>query len=189
MNTRAMRGFWRGRNLIRLSCLLALAACVTTPRTPTTSDAAAATVTEAESVAPAVSSIVFRGSPARDDTYGLGETVEVRVEFDSPVTATGKPRMALTIGSQTRQAVYSGHSAFTLPGAVGTFVDEHVLSFDYLVQSTDRDEDGISIPANALALNGGTISHAAAPKVDADLAYNSVPADPGRKVDGSRVTP
>ena len=100
------------------------------------------------------------------------------------------PRLAgNTIGSQTRQAIYSGHSTFTVPGAVGTFVDEHVLSFDHLVQSTDRDEDGISIPANALALNGGTISHAAAPKVDADLAHNSVPADPGRKVDGSRVTP
>ena len=127
--------------------------------------------------------------PATGDTYVRGERVRVWVEFDRDVTVTGRPLVALTIGSQTRQAIYSGHSTFTVPGAVGTFVDEHVLSFDYLVQSTDRDEDGISIPANALALNGGTISHAAAPKVDADLAHNSVPADPGRKVDGSRVTP
>ena len=127
--------------------------------------------------------------PPTGDTYVRGERVRVWVEFDRGVTVTGRPLVALTIGSQTRQAIYSGHSTFTVPGAVGTFVDEHVLSFDYLVQSTDRDEDGISIPANALALNSGTISHAAAPKVDADLAHNSVPADPGRKVDGSRVTP
>ena len=127
--------------------------------------------------------------PPTGDTYVRGERVRVWVEFDRGVTVTGRPLVALTIGSQTRQAIYSGHSTFTVPGAVGTFVDEHVLSFDYLVQSTDRDEDGISIPANALALNSDTISHAAAPKVDADLAHNSVPADPGRKVDGSRVTP
>ena len=127
--------------------------------------------------------------PPTGDTYVRGERVRVWVEFDRDVTVTGRPHVALTIGSQTRQATYSGHSTFTVPGAVGTFVDEHVLSFDYLVQSTDRDEDGISIPANALALNGGTIGHAAAPKVDADLAHNSVPADPGRKVDGSRITP
>ena len=68
-------------------------------------------------------------------------------------------------------------------------VDEDVLSFDYLVQATDRDEDGISIPANALGLSGGTITHAASPASDADLAHGAVPADPGRKVNGSQATP
>ena len=57
------------------------------------------------------------------------------------------------------------------------------------MQEGDRDEDGISIAANALILNGGTISHAAAPKVDADLAHNAVPADTGRKVNGSPAEP
>ena len=126
--------------------------------------------------------------PPSGDTYVRGERVRVWVEFDRDVMVSRRPQVALTIGSQTRQATYSGHSTVALTGG-GTIVDEDVLSFDYLVQATDRDGDGISIPANALDLNGGTIKHAAAPTIDADLAHGAVPADPRRKVNGSRVTP
>ena len=166
-----MRKGWRGRNLIGLSCLLALAACVTTPPTLTTSDAAAATVDQAESTAPAVSSIAFRGSPARGDTYGLGETVEVNVRFDRAVAATGKPQVALTIGTQTRHATLSSWSTQS-------------LYFSYSVQEVDRDENGISIPANALVLNGGTITTTDG-TTDADLTHEAVAALRGSKVNGS----
>ena len=166
-----MRSLWRGRNLIGLSCLLALAACVTTPPTPTES---AATVTQAESTAPAVSSIAFRGSPERDDTYGLGETVEVNVRFDRAVTATGKPQVALTIGPQTRYATLSSWS-------------RQSLYFAYTVQEEDRDDDGISIAANALVLNGGTIKSADG-TIDADLTHEAVAAERGDKVNGSLST-
>ena len=101
---------------------------------------------------------------------------------------TGRPRVALTIGSQTRQATYSGHSTVVAPNG-GTIVDEDVLSFDYLVQATDRDTDGVSIPANALALNGGTIKLGSDRTIDADVAHGAVPADPARKVNGDRATP
>ena len=57
-----------------------------------------------------------------------------------------------------------------------------------MVQATDLDEDGISIPANALALNDGTIKHAGDGAIDADLTHEAVAADPARKVSGSRVT-
>lgn len=110
------------------------------------------------------------------------------VEFDRDVMVTGRPRVALAIGSQTRQATFSGHSTMVAPDG-GTIVDEDVLSFDYLVQSADRDEDGIEIPANALALNGGSIKLAVDHTIDADLAYGAVAADPGRKVNGSRAAP
>ena len=126
--------------------------------------------------------------PPSGDTYVRGEIVRVWVEFDRDVTVTGRPLVALTIGSQTRHATYSGYSTVIVPGG-GMVVDEDVLSFDYLVQATDRDEDGISIPANALGLSGGTITHAASPASDADLAHGAVPADPGRKVNGSQATP
>ena len=104
------------------------------------------------------------------------------------MTVTGRPLVALTIGSQTRHATYSGYSTLIVPGG-GMVVDEDVLSFDYLVQATDRDEDGGSIPANALGLSGGTITHAASPAIDADLGHDAVAADPGRKVNGGRATP
>ena len=47
---------------------------------------------------PGVREIYFVSSPARGDTYELGETIEVMVEFDRVVRVTGSPRVALTIG-------------------------------------------------------------------------------------------
>ena len=137
--------------------------------------------------APALSAIYLDNHvpPPTGDTYVLGETVRVWVEFDKEITVTGRPQVALTIGSETRQAHYSGFSVAVTPDG-GTIVDKDVLSFDYRVQATDRDEDGVGIPANALALNGGTIKHAGDGTTDAGLTHDAVPADPTRKVDGSR---
>ena len=97
------------------------------------------------------------------------------VEFDSTVAVSGTPGMALTIGAQTRYAAYSASSG------------EYAYLI-YTVQEDDRDEDGISIPANALILNGGAIT-AADGTTDADLGHEAVAADPTRKVSGSRATP
>ena len=119
---------------------------------------------------PRVREISFRSSPATGDTYGLGETVEVEVDFDKVVTATGQPQIALTIGSETRHAAFSGWS-------------RRSLHFSYTVQEEDRDEDGVSIAANVLVLNGGTITTAGT--VDADLTHEALAAQHGRKVNGS----
>ena len=140
--------------------------------------------------APAVTAIYLDNHvpPPTGDTYVRGERIRVWVEFDKEVTATGSPRVALTIGDQTRHADYSGFSVAVTPDG-GRIVNKDVLSFDYFVQATDRDEDGVGIPANALALDGGTIKHAGAATTDADLAHDAAPADPTRKVDGSRIAP
>jgi len=151
---------WRRRDLIGFSCLLALTA--------------AATVVHAQRAAPAISSVSFNGSPARGETYELGEAVEVEVKFDRAVSPTGFPHVALTIGTQTRQATlvrWSGRSLF----------------FIYTVQERDRDEDGITIAANALVLSGGTIRGADG-TTDADLAHEAVSPERRRKVDGSLIT-
>ena len=132
-------------------------------------------VNGSEVTPPRVSAIRFAYSPARGDTYELGETVEVEVEFNRAVEATGNPQVALTIGSEKRHAAFAGWGSQT-------------LYFDYTVQAGDRDEDGISIAANALSLNGGTIT-AADGKTDADLTHGAVAAEGGRMVDGSDVTP
>ena len=124
---------------------------------------------------PRVRDISFRSSAARGDTYGLGETVEVVVEFDGAVHATGEPRLALTIGKRTRYAAHSGWSS-------------HILYFDYTVQTGDRDEDGISIPANALSLDGGTIT-AADGTTEAVLTHEAVAPEGAGKVNGGDVTP
>ena len=127
---------------------------------------------------PAVSGVAFSGSPASGDTYELGETIAVTVTFDKPVTVIGSPGLALTVGSRTRQA------AFSTPSATGVTT----LAFQYAVQASDRDADGIAIPANAIRLNGGTITDADDDTVDAVLGHAAVPADAGRKVDGGQVS-
>ena len=124
---------------------------------------------------PRVRAIYFDSSPARGDTYELGETVEVVVEFDGAVKATGEPQVALTLGPQTRHATWFGWGS-------------HSLCFHYTVQEGDRDEDGISIPANGLALSGGTIT-AADGTTDAVLAHEAVAPEGASKVNGSDVTP
>ena len=124
--------------------------------------------------APAVSRIYFSGSPAVGNTYERGETIEVRVEFDRPVTVTGSPRVALSIGSRSRAATFSSSN-------LG--ITAH---FAYTVQQADVDADGIGIAANALSLDGGTIAAAADPAMDAVLTHAAVAADGTRRVDGSR---
>ena len=152
---------WGGRNLIGLSCLLAFTA--------------AAAFAEPVREAPAVSSIAIVSSPARGDTYELGEIIEVAVEFDIAVTATGRPQMALTIGTHTRHATFSR-------------LDGQSLYFAYDVHEEDRDEDGISIAANALTLNGGSIT-ADDGTADADLTHAAVAAERAGKVNGSLFSP
>ncbi len=127
---------------------------------------------------PGVRGIFFISAPNRGDTYTQGETIDVLVEFDRAMTVTGKPQVALTIGAQTRYAAYSTASE-----------GDRLMHFSYAVQEDDRDENGVTITANALALNSGTIKHAADRTVDADLTHGAVTAEPTFKVNGSRGTP
>ena len=147
--------------MVGLSCLLALVV--------------AATAANAEDAAPAIAAVTFHVSPARGGTYERGERVQVEVRFDRAVRATGSPRVALTVGTQTRHATYSGWGGQS-------------LYFDYTVQEQDRDEDGISIAANALSLGGGTI-RAADGTADADLTHGAVAAGGANKVNGSLASP
>ena len=152
---------WHALNLIGLSCVLVFTT--------------AASCVQARGAEPAVSSIALISFPARGGTYEMGEEVRVRVEFDRAVMATGSPRVALNIGTETRHATFVGSATRS-------------LYFYYIVQAADRDENGISIAANALILNGGTIT-AADGTTDADLTHRALAAKRRSKVDGSRVAP
>ena len=83
--------------------------------------------------------------PPVQGTFGGGDTVTVRLAFSEGVTVTGAPRFALRIGAHTRFA--------TLREVWGTTT----LLFDYVVDESDRDDNGLSIDADAVDLNGGTI--------------------------------
>ena len=137
-------------------------------------------------VGPSVTQFVFDSDTTPDDgeTYGAGETIRVGVIMKPQVAVTGTPRVALDIGGATRYAEFVPHgdggSFLTgIPGQSG-------LYFDYTVQGGDRDDDGISVAANSLELNGGTITARSGGGV-ANLRHAAIPADANRKVDGGPV--
>ena len=134
---------------------------------------------EVAAARPRVTSVTFDNSPAHGDTYGQGETIRVRVTFNRPVLGTKSvgswQAIELTIGRHARQARWSS----------GGITPLDTMFFSYTVQDDDLDADGISIPANAISLNGGTIR---AGDIDADLTHDAVAADSAPKVDGSATS-
>ena len=102
-------------------------------------------------------------SPLSGDTFGPGDQVNAIVHFSKPVVVTGDPRLVLQMGDQTRSV-----------DLFSVFAER--LNFRYFVKASDRDDDGIGIPANAVRLNGGSIRDSAGN--DADLTHEAVPDDP-----------
>ena len=131
--------------------------------------------------APLVTAVDIESTPAdADKAYRTGETIEVKVSFDSKLmhvfgnarAVIQAPFLSLRIGAQTRRAM-----VFT--------ADPTSKTFRYPVQAADEDTDGISIPRNALSLNGRTkqdrTSGAAA---ILDLGVHAVTNDANHQVDG-----
>ena len=133
----------------------------------------------AQAQAPTVSSVSIISTPASGETYGRGEIIEVEVEFTDEVRVSGEPpQLALTIGAQTRRASCSA-------GCGGSPTER--LAFRYIVRAPNTDDDGISIPADAIRLNGGAIEQVGT-SVNAVLTHDAVSDDSNHKVDGSQVT-
>ena len=125
----------------------------------TDTDSDNTTTVISSAVAPTISSV----SVPANATYIAGQNLDFTVNFSENVsvnTGGGTPRLTVTVGADTRQAVYlsgSGTSA---------------LVFRYTVQAGDLDTDGIAV--GTLSANGGTLWDAAGK--DANLTLNSVGA-------------
>ena len=110
------------------------------------------------------------------DTYWLGAKILVQVTFDRAVTvdtADGKPRLKIKLGTadaSERWAVYESGSG------------SKVLTFAYTVAAGDASTAGVSVPKNALELNGGVIKDSGN-SVEAALRYAAEAANPRHKVD------
>ena len=103
--------------------------------------------------------------------YGIDDSVEVTVTFSAGVTVTGKPQLELDVGGSAKAAEYKD-------------TDGSNVKFSYTVAENDEDTDGVSIGANKLTLNGGTIRGDA--DQDADLSHDALSAQKKHKVDGIR---
>ena len=105
-----------------------------------------------------IKSVAITSNPGSDNTYGVGDTVEVTVTFSESVSVpqwyssdgVQMPRLELDIGGVAKIAKTPETASITGKAVV----------FSYTVQDGDNDADGISIGANKLMLNGGTISDA-----------------------------
>ena len=95
---------------------------------------------------PTISTVAITSNPGTDNTYATGDTITVSLTFSEAVTVTGTPYVTVDIGGQPRNAAYTG---------AGTATGQ--ILFGYTVLVGDRDTDGLSVLANSLTLNGGTI--------------------------------
>jgi hypothetical protein len=94
--------------------------------------------------AASVSSVSITSSAGADRTYSLATSINVTVAFSEAVTVTGTPLIPI-VGLSSRNLSYSSGSGTSS------------LVFAYTVQSSDLNLTGISITANSLTLNSGSI--------------------------------
>ena len=135
-----------------------------------------------EAAAPVVSSVDVTSEPGDDDTYAIGDTIQVTVTFDQVVTvdtSDGTPRIQLRVGGGEDEHL-KWANYLTGTGAA-------VLKFTYVVLTGDFDDNGFYIAADELELNGGTIQSSGG--TDANLDYPQPGNQSGHKVDGVRPTP
>lgn len=92
--------------------------------------------------------------------YHAGDAMNFTVQFAQEVnvsTASGTPRIALTIGSITRYASYVSGTGTT------------ALTFTYAAQPGDSDGDGIVVSSAAIDLNGGALTDLQGKSIDLTL--------------------
>ena len=127
--------------------------------------------------APSVTGVEVVSDAGGDDTYGLGETIRVRLTFSEAVNVTGAPRLSIDMDPAEwgeKRAVYEGGG-----GAAE-------LTFVYEVVEPNVSTEGIAVLADTLELSGGTI-RSAATGTDAALGHPGLAHDPAHKVDSGRA--
>ena len=138
-----------------------------------------------DAVPATVRSVAITSNPGSDNTYGVGEKIEVTVTFSESVLVRrwvgsdgiAMPLLELNIGGAAKLARTHERSTIT-----GTSV-----VFSYTVRDGDSDADGISIGANKLTTqsNGGitdNYSGCCPGGENADLRHSAVADDEDHKV-------
>jgi len=128
-----------------------------------------------DTTAPTVSSVVITSATGiQNNRLNAGDVVSVTVTLNEVVTVTGTPRLSLNIGGISKIAEYFS--------GTGT----SALVFQYTIAAGDTDANGISIAANSLALNGGTINVAAGNA--ANLSFSALTDNASYLVDTTAPT-
>ena len=138
--------------------------------TTSTGPATAPTTSPAPPPAPGVRGLTITTAPFDPRGYAVSETIGMQVTFSEAVTVSGSPLLKLGIGEDVRNAAWDEEAS------EGAFV-----VFRYVVTLEDRDEDGISIGADALDAGDGTIQSANGVAADLNIGNHAV-ADDGNQL-------
>ena len=106
--------------------------------------------------------------------YLVGDVIEVTVTYNDAVVVDdteGTPFLTLVVGATERQALYADGTA------------SNKLVFRYRFEAGETDEDGVSVRANSLALNGGMLKDREGNA--ASLKNAEVPAASSQAVDAT----
>ena len=120
--------------------------------------------------APWVTEVSVASDAGADRTYGLGDTVRVRVDFVEPVEVTGTPRLKIDMDPAAWGEKWA---AYESGSGTGT------LTFAHTVVEPNFSSQGIAVLANSLETGGGTIRAGGA---DATLAHDGLDHDANHKV-------
>ena len=123
--------------------------------------------------APRVSGVTIASDPGADDTYRLGDTIQVRVAFNVAVNVTGSPRISIDLDPASWG---TKHAAYASGGGTKALV------FSYAVVEPNYSPQGIAVLADSLSANGGGIGSASSGTA-AELAHTGLGHDAGHKVD------
>ena len=129
---------------------------------------------------PTVTAVRIASDAGPDDTYRLGDTIRVRLDFGEAVevdTAGGAPRLKIGMGDGEKWATYESGS-----GTSGL-----VFAFGPVAWPNYTDE-GIAVLADTLDLNGGAIASQATGAA-AVLGHPGLDHDPAHKVDHAPEPP
>ena len=142
---------------------------------------------QADTTAPTVLKISFSSTVGVfDGVYTAHDIFGIEVVFSETVRVTGAPELELNIGGDARTAEFEFIES--CPASAGGDADctavnspgpgdpvGNVMTLFYRVRDGDLDRDGVSINANSLSLNGGTINDTA--QNAAVLTHDVVSAD------------
>jgi len=144
--------------------------------TLTHSAVSANTSYKVDTTLPTVSSVEITSATTgmQNNFLNAGDLVSVTATFNEIVIRTGSPQLTIVVGSADRTATYTSGSGST------------TLEFKYTIQAGDNDTNGISIGADVLALNSGTIRDLAGH--NATLTHSAVSANTSYKVDTTTPT-
>ena len=130
-----------------------------------------------DGVPPEVTSIEIISDPGEDDTYAAGDIIKLNVTFSERLEVLWQyPRLRLDIGDKARMAYRVRRNPLDIrAGEIG-----YVMAYSYTVQDGDKDDDGISIPANALHRLWGELQDTNGNEVE--LGHKALASDASHKV-------